>query len=60
MKNLRKIIALFTFIFLTGIFITLISIHISLNKKESPIKPTVENHKDTVYLLELEAKKKIG
>ncbi len=55
MKNLRKIIALFTFIFLTGIFITVITINSSLNKKDIP-KETVEIQKDTIYLLKAEQK----
>ncbi|KGL60125.1 hypothetical protein PHEL49_0991 [Polaribacter sp. Hel1_33_49] len=34
MKHLRKIIALFAFIFLTGILITVITKNTSLNKSE--------------------------
>ena len=55
MKNLRKIIALFAFIFLTGIFITVITINTSLNKTENT-NQTVEVHKDTLYLLKAEKK----
>ncbi|WP_298779392.1 hypothetical protein [uncultured Polaribacter sp.] len=55
MKNLKKIIGLFAFIFLTGIFITIISINTSLNKTE-PTKQTVEIEKDTLYLLKAEKK----
>ena len=55
MKNLRKIIALFAFIFLTGIFITVITINTSLNKNDIP-KETVEIQKDTTYLLKAEKK----
>lgn len=55
MKNLRKIIALFAFIFLTGIFITVITINTSLNKSEIT-KEIVEIQKDTLYLLNTEKK----
>ena len=55
MKNLRKIIALFALIFLTGIFISLEIIDSSLNK-EQPTKETAEIQKDTLYLLEAEKK----
>lgn len=55
MKNLRKIIALFTFIFITGIYITVMTINTSLNKEHTP-KETVEIQKDTLYLLEAEKK----
>jgi hypothetical protein len=55
MKNFKKIIGLFAFIFLTGIFITVMSINTSLNKTESP-KETVEVQKDTLYLLKAEKK----
>ena len=55
MKNLRKIIALFVFIFLTGIFITVITIHTSLNKSEVT-NETVEIQKDTLSLLKTENK----
>ena len=47
MKNLRKIIALFLFIFITGIIVTVISINTTLNKKT----PTeLVKAKDSVYL----------
>jgi hypothetical protein len=55
MKNLRKIIALFAFIFLTGIFVTVITVNTSLNKSEVT-KETVEIQKDTLYLLKAEKK----
>jgi hypothetical protein len=55
MKNLRKIIALFAFIFLAGIFSTIITINTSLNKIE-PKQKTVENQKDTLSLLRAEHK----
>jgi hypothetical protein len=55
MKHLRKIIALFAFIFLAGIFITVITINTSLNKSEVP-KETVDIQKDTLYLLKAEKK----
>tara|TARA_B110000967_G_scaffold112551_1_gene115162 strand:- start:2460 stop:2633 length:174 start_codon:yes stop_codon:yes gene_type:complete len=55
MKHLRKIIALFTFIFLTGILITVITINTSLNKTEIK-KDTVDTQKDTLYLLKAENK----
>ena len=55
MKNLRKIIALFTFIFVVGILITVIIVNTSLNKVETPSE-TVEVQKDTLYLLKAEQK----
>jgi hypothetical protein len=55
MKNLRKIIALFTFIFVAGIFITIVTINTSLNKTEIT-NETVEVQKDTLYLLKAEKK----
>ena len=48
MKNLRKIIGLFIFIFITGIIITVISINTALNTKET--KEFVKT-KNTLYLL---------
>jgi|AntRauMFilla1563_2_1112583.scaffolds.fasta_scaffold08217_3 preprotein translocase subunit SecG len=56
MKNLRKIIALFAFIFLAGILITVITINTSLNKSELQNNPTVKVQKDTLYLLKAEKK----
>ncbi len=56
MKNLRKIIALFAFIFVIGIYLTIRTVHTSLNKIETP-KETVEIQKDTTTFLK--AKKKI-
>ena len=47
MKNLRKIIALFLFIFLAGILITAISINKTLDKKVPT--ETVEVHKDSIH-----------
>jgi hypothetical protein len=49
MKNLRKIIILFIFIFFTGIIISVISINKTLHKKSST--ETVESYKDTLILL---------
>jgi hypothetical protein len=57
MKNLRKIIALFSFIFFAGILISVITIRTTLNKQATPIE-TVELQKDIKYLLELETEKK--
>ena len=55
MKNIRKIIALFTFIFLAGIFVAVMTINTSLNKVEVT-KETVEIQKDTLSLLKAEKK----
>ncbi|KGL62426.1 hypothetical protein [Polaribacter sp. Hel1_85] len=55
MKNLRKIILLFAFIFIAGIFVTVITVNTSLNKNETP-RETVEIQKDTLYLLNSEKK----
>ena len=55
MKNLRKIIFLFAFIFITGIFVTVITVNTSLNKIETS-NETVEIQKDTLYLLKSEKK----
>lgn len=55
MKKLRKIIALFAFIFITGIFVTVMTINTSLNKSETP-QETVEIQKDTLSLLKAEKK----
>lgn len=55
MKKLHKIIVLFAFIFVTGIFISVITINTSLNKTDTP-KETVEIQKDTTYLLKVEKK----
>ena len=57
MKNLRKIIALFAFIFLIGIYLTVRTVNTSLNKTEIP-KETVEVQKDTTSLLKAEQKVK--
>jgi hypothetical protein len=56
MKNLRKIIALFTFIFIVGIFTIVISIKTSLNIIDNS-NQTVEIKKDTLYLLNTEKKR---
>lgn len=56
MKSLRKIIALFAFILIGGICITIATIHASLNKSEFKNETTVEIHKDTLYLLKTEKK----
>jgi hypothetical protein len=55
MKNLKKIIALFLFIFIAGIFITALNINAALNKVE-PQKETVEIQRDTLSLLKAEQK----
>ncbi|WP_170064474.1 hypothetical protein [Polaribacter glomeratus] len=55
MKNLRKIVALFAFIFLAGIFITVLSINTSLNTDDNS-NQTVEIQKDTLYFLKAEKK----
>tara|TARA_R110002126_G_scaffold291781_1_gene457928 strand:- start:1104 stop:1283 length:180 start_codon:yes stop_codon:yes gene_type:complete len=55
MKNLRKIIALFAFIFVVGIYLTIRTVNTSLNKTETP-QETVEIQKDTTYLLNAEKK----
>jgi hypothetical protein len=56
MKNLRKIIALFIFILVAGIFVTVMTINTSLNKTQVP-NETVEIQKDTVSLLKAEKKR---
>ncbi|WP_199269131.1 hypothetical protein [Polaribacter sp. L3A8] len=55
MKNLRKIIALFFFIFITGIVVTVMSVNSSLNKNDIE-KELVEIQKDTLSLLNAEKK----
>jgi hypothetical protein len=55
MKKLRKIIALFAFIFLTGIYLAVRTVNTSLNKSETP-QETVEIQKDTLSLLKAEKK----
>ena len=57
MKNLRKIIALFAFIFVIGIYLTVKTVNTSLNKTEIP-KETVEVQKDTTLLLKSDSKVK--
>lgn len=52
MKKLKKIIALFLFIFFAGITISIISINKTLDKKTST--ETVESYKDTIILLKAE------
>ncbi|MBG7611961.1 hypothetical protein IU405_06840 [Polaribacter sp. BAL334] len=49
MKNLRKIIALFLFIFFTGIFVTVKTVQKTLRKSELPQK-TVDAKKDSINL----------
>jgi len=49
MKNLRKIFALFSFIFLPGILITVILVNTTLNKNKKP-KETVDVQKDTLSI----------
>ncbi len=48
MKNLRKIIALFIFIFITGIIVAVISINTTLNEK---VPSELVKAKDTLYLI---------
>ena len=55
MKNLRKIITLFFFIFFTGIFITVITINTSLNKIDTK-NETVEIKNDTISFLKRKKK----
>ncbi|MCG1035090.1 hypothetical protein [Polaribacter sargassicola] len=55
MKNLRKIIALFLFIFIAGIYATVVTIKTSLNKDETT-NQTVEIQKDSLYPLRVEKK----
>ncbi|QTD39411.1 hypothetical protein JL193_09215 [Polaribacter batillariae] len=55
MKNLYKIIALFAIIFLTGVYVTVITVNATLNKVDAPQK-TVEIQKDTTHLLKAEKK----
>ena len=49
MKNLRKIIALFLFIFITGIVVTVKTVQKTLHKTELPQK-TVDAKKDSINL----------
>lgn len=57
MKNLRKIIALFAFIFVAGILITVRTVNTSLNKVDkNQNQTTVEVQKDTLSLLKAEKK----
>ena len=49
MKNLRKIIALFLFIFITGIVVTVKTVQKTLRKTELPHK-TVDAKKDSINL----------
>ncbi len=56
MKNLRKIIALFIFILVAGIFVTVITINTSLNNTEVH-QETVKFQKDTISLLKAEKKR---
>jgi hypothetical protein len=49
MKNLRKIIALFLFIFITGIVVTVKTVQKTLLKNELPQK-TFEAKKDSINL----------
>lgn len=53
MKNFRKIIALFVFIFLTGIVVTVLTVNSFLNKSNSD-QELIEAQKDTTYLLNAE------
>lgn len=49
MKNLRKIIALFLFIFITGIVMTVKTVQKTLHKSDFPQK-TVDMKKDTICI----------
>ena len=49
MKNLRKIIALFLFIFIAGIVFSIISINKTLHKKSNT--ETTESFKDTFVFI---------
>jgi hypothetical protein len=55
MKKLHKIIALFAFIFVAGIFVTVMTVNTSLNKTMHT-NETVDIQKDTLYLLKAEKK----
>ncbi|WP_158091353.1 hypothetical protein [Tenacibaculum holothuriorum] len=55
MKNLRKIIALFIGIFITGIIVTVVSINSTL-KKEQPKEDSLKVVQDSTYLLKSEKK----
>lgn len=55
MKNLRKIIALFIFILIAGIFVTVMTINTSLNNSEVP-QETVKIQKDSLSILKAEKK----
>jgi len=54
MKNLRKIVALFLFIFITGILVTVISVNRTLEKK-TPVE-VVEVSPDSSHLYKNEKK----
>ncbi|WP_189663218.1 MULTISPECIES: hypothetical protein [unclassified Polaribacter] len=56
MKSLRKIIALFAFILIAGICITIATINTSLNKSDLKNESTVEINKDTLYRLKVKRK----
>ncbi|WP_198342459.1 hypothetical protein [Polaribacter sp. SA4-12] len=55
MKNLHKVIILFAFIFVAGIFVTVMTVNTSLNKTINT-NETVDIQKDTLYLLQAEKK----
>ena len=56
MKNFKKIIGLFSVIFLAGILLTIGTVKSTL-KKDSPKQEIVEIKKDTTYLLISEKEK---
>tara|TARA_Y100000034_G_scaffold105927_1_gene133988 strand:+ start:345835 stop:346008 length:174 start_codon:yes stop_codon:yes gene_type:complete len=56
MKNFKKIIGLFTVIFLAGVLLTIGTVKSTL-KKDSPKQEIVEIKKDTTYLLTSEKEK---
>ncbi|WP_299047865.1 hypothetical protein [uncultured Polaribacter sp.] len=53
MKNFRKIILLFTVIFVSGIIITVKTVNSSLQKKDT-LEKASEIEKDITYLLKAE------
>ena len=57
MKNLRKIIALFAFIFIGGVVITVVTVNSTLNTQKSE-QELIEVQRDTTYLLKAEKKTK--
>tara|TARA_R110002124_G_scaffold70635_7_gene189355 strand:- start:1568 stop:1738 length:171 start_codon:yes stop_codon:yes gene_type:complete len=54
MKQFHKIIALFIFIFITGIFITVVNINTPLNSHTSP--ESIKIQKDSIHFKQLNTK----